>query len=211
MGADPVLARTGARDSRSSAGPLAPEHAAAAVPRQSVTNQSRIGAVVQAHFDFIWRVLRRLGVPEPSVDDAAQKVFLIAAKKIEPVAPAREKSFLFAIALRVAAEERRARRRRRDVCTVDSCAELADQGPSLEELLDRSRARVVMDEILDRLPLEQRVVFVLFEMEEMSMSQIAEFLRIPMGTVASRLRRSRELFQEGVNRFRAKNGRVGAT
>jgi RNA polymerase sigma-70 factor (ECF subfamily) len=64
-----------------------------------------------------------------------------------------------------------------------------------------------VDEILDGLPFEMRVVFVLFEKEELTTHQIAALLDLPMGTVASRLRRSRELFQEGVDRFRAKGGR----
>src|ERR1043166_8592232 len=71
--------------------------------------------VVAQHFDFLWRSLRRLGVPAASVDDAAQRVFLVAARKLGAVAPERTRAYLFAIALRIAAEDRRARRRRPEV------------------------------------------------------------------------------------------------
>ena len=50
-----------------------------------------------------------------------------------------------------------------------------------------------------------RVVFVLFEVEEMITSEIAELFELPSGTVASRLRRARELFEQAVTRFRAAN------
>ena len=173
-------------------------------------NPGRMRALVEAHFDFIWRVLRRLGVPEPTVDDAAQQVFLVAADKIGPVAERRERSFLFAVAVRVAAGERRHSRRHPDIPKGQPLAELQDESAGPEELVDRARARAIMQQILDRLPLEQRVVFVLYELEDMTTSEIAELLRVPMGTVASRLRRGRAAFEQAVDRLRARGVRAGA-
>ncbi|WP_437507243.1 hypothetical protein [Sorangium sp. So ce1099] len=73
----------------------------------------RYRALVDAHFDVIWRSLRGLGVPAGSADDAAQHVFLIAYHKLSEMAPGRERSFLLGTALRVAANARRAGARRR--------------------------------------------------------------------------------------------------
>src|SRR5260370_40698654 len=80
--------------------------------------------LVGAHFDFIARSLRRLGIAETDVDDAVQKVFLIAARKLDAIEAERAKSFLFATALRVASETRRARRRRQagEVAAADALA-----------------------------------------------------------------------------------------
>jgi len=158
--------------------------------------------LVHAHFDFIWRQLRRLGVPEASVDDAAQHVFWVASRKMTPVRVPMERRFLFAVALRVAADDRRARKHQPSFAT-DHKVDIADPTPGPEEMLDRRRARAAVDRILESVPLEMRAVFVLFEVEEMTMSEIAELLDLPRGTVASRLRRARELYQQGVGRLRA--------
>jgi len=71
-----------------------------------------------------------------------------------------------------------------------------------EELGDR-RARAVLDGLLDALPADQRAVFVLHEIEELTMAEIAVALSLPPGTVASRLRRARELFDSLAARVRA--------
>jgi RNA polymerase sigma-70 factor (ECF subfamily) len=177
--------------------------------RVPIAEIDRIQVVAAAQFDFVWRVLRRLGVAPGLVDDAAQEVFMVARKGIRDVPLPKEKSYLFAIALRVAAQMRRAHKRRREVSGLDTLPEVADSAPGPDELLDKSRARVVMDQILETIPFDQRVVFVLFEMEEMTTLQISELLGIPSGTVASRLRRSRELFFEAVNKRRARSAQKG--
>jgi RNA polymerase sigma-70 factor (ECF subfamily) len=167
----------------------------------------RVRQVVDTYFDFIWRSLRRLGVPEANVDDGAQQVFVIAANKLAAVAPEGERGFLFAIALRVAADERRTRRRRPEVAIGD--APLSDETPLADELLEQRQARDLIDSMLESMPLELRTVFVLFEMEDLTTIEIANLLELPMGTVASRLRRAREAFQEEITRFKARRTRGG--
>jgi RNA polymerase sigma-70 factor (ECF subfamily) len=61
----------------------------------------------------------------------------------------------------------------------------------------------VLQEVLDQMPLELRAVFVLYEIEELTMAEIAEAVGIPPGTAASRLRRARESFHAIVRRLRA--------
>jgi RNA polymerase sigma-70 factor, ECF subfamily len=167
-------------------------------------DERRMRAVVGDHFDFVWRVLRRLGVPELHVDDAAQEVFIVAATKMGTVATARERSFLFAVALRVAAEHRRAEKRRPAAADGAAWATIADSRPGPDELTDDLRTRRLLDQILESIPLEQRAVFVLFEMEELTTIEIATLMQIPMGTVASRLRRGREPFFQAVDRLKAR-------
>jgi RNA polymerase sigma-70 factor (ECF subfamily) len=174
-------------------------------PRATDRSERPTRRLLASHFDFIWRSLRRLGVPEPAVDDAAQQVFIVAARKMDGMTVERERSYLFAIALRVAADERRARRRRPETSEAEPGSALADPAPSPEELVDWQRARAAADEILEELPLEVRVVFILFEMEDIPTKEIAKLLDLPMGTVASRLRRGRELFQAGANRWKARS------
>ncbi|MDX2086251.1 MAG: sigma-70 family RNA polymerase sigma factor [Kofleriaceae bacterium] len=163
--------------------------------------EDRLRAMFDECFDFVWRSLRRLGVPAATVDDATQEVFLVASRRLDDIALGSERSFLFATAIRVASTARRgqARRGEHDERAV---AGLVDVSPSPAEVVDRQRARAVLDRILDDLDDDLRAVFVLYELEEMTMAEIATTLELAPGTVASRLRRAREQFQACATRLR---------
>ena len=74
---------------------------------------------------------------------------------------------------------------------------------SAQALLDQKRLRQMLDRVLDALSDDLRVSFVLYELEGLSSPEIATLLRIPLGTVASRLRRGREAFELEVRRLKA--------
>jgi RNA polymerase sigma-70 factor (ECF subfamily) len=174
----------------------------------STPSEARIRALVDAHYEFVWRALRRLGVRVGDIDDGVQRVFLVASGKIEAIRADSERSFLFQTAFRVAADSRRTERRRREV-QGDDLAEPVDDAPGAEELLDLRRARERLDEILDAMSLELRAVFTLFELDQMTLTEIAELLSVPRGTVASRLRRAKEEFRARAARLEKarRNGR----
>ncbi len=155
-------------------------------------SEGRLRELVDTHYEFIWRSLRRLGVAPGDVDDAAQQVFVTAARKLAAINPGSERSFLFQTALRVAADSRRARLRRREVASADvpEKDEESDPVPSPEEAVDLRRARRWLDTILDEMTLDLRAVFVLFELDQITMAEIAVLLNLRPGTVASRLRPS---------------------
>jgi RNA polymerase sigma-70 factor (ECF subfamily) len=167
---------------------------------------ARLRRLVEAHHAAIWSFIRRLGVPASDVDDAVQRVFLVTARRLAEIDPATEKSFLFGTALRAAADARRTLRRRRETLGVE-LEERVDDLPLPDELIDRRRARVVVDEVLGQMPLELRAVLVLFEVEELSTYDIAALLELPVGTVGSRLRRARQDFQARVARLLAGRAR----
>jgi RNA polymerase sigma-70 factor (ECF subfamily) len=163
------------------------------------SRDARLRAMVGAHFDTVWRALRRLGVPESGVDDAAQQVFLVAARRLAEIDAARERQYLLGIALRVASDARHALARRREVPMGDSHdvgRALQDHAPLAEQLLDEKRARAVLAALLDEMPEELRDAFVLFELEEMTAPAVSEVLGVPVGTVASRVRRARQFIRE---------------
>lgn len=167
------------------------------------SDAARLEAMVRENASFVWRSVRRLGVAQGDADDAAQQVLLIAARKLGAIAVGSERAFLFATALRVASKARRSSDRRREVGD-DDLGERRDSAPGPEELLDRRRARALLDAVLDEMALEERAVFVLYEIEQLTMLEIAELLQIPQGTVASRLRRAREDFNARVRRLEAR-------
>src|SRR5262249_39954342 len=117
----------------------------------------------------------------------------------------RERSFIFGTVMRIAAKLRRAQKRRREVPSEDD-VERSDSAPNAEAALDDKEARELLDQVLSELPDELRTVFVLFELEEVTLSEIGDLLGLPQGTVASRLRRAREFFEASAKRLRARRG-----
>jgi RNA polymerase sigma-70 factor (ECF subfamily) len=165
-----------------------------AEPTPRAWRRDEAAHVVALHFEFIWRLLRRLGVAEHDVDDAAQQVFLTATTKGIRGTPADARPFLYGVALRVAANYRRTVRRRREV-SEEAMGDPHSPDLAADDVADLRRARAVLDEILDEMPIDLRVVFILSEIEQMTAASIAELEAIPPGTVASRLRRAREIFR----------------
>jgi RNA polymerase sigma-70 factor (ECF subfamily) len=161
--------------------------------------------VYDAHFPFVWRSLRRLGVAEDDCADAVQDVFVIVHRRLhEFEGRARITTWIFAICMRVAAARRRAHSSRRETTE----AELPDSPDPRTDVMaevERRRALEMLESILDRMPLEQRTVFVLFELEEMSGDEIAELLGVSVGTVRSRLRLAREVFREAMQRAKMRD------
>lgn len=172
----------------------------AASMRVNEDGAARVTRLVRREFSFIWRLLRRLGLPAADADDATQQVFLVASRRIDAIKAGSERAFLFGTALRVAS---RMRKQNAQQVHVDiSLVELhQDPGPHPDELAERGRARALLDEILASWAEDLRVTFVLYEVEELTMAEIAALLELPMGTVASRLRRARELFTRAVGQL----------
>ncbi len=164
-------------------------------------DDARLRRLVRDHHDFVWRSLRRMGVPESATEDATQQVFLVLSRKLADVPVDSERSFLFGTVVRVASDARRTQARRREVHGAD-IDDKPDESPSAEAILDEKKARAMLDEILHSMSEDLRAVFVLFEIEELQASEIAELLGIPTGTVASRLRRAREHFHAAANRLK---------
>jgi RNA polymerase sigma-70 factor (ECF subfamily) len=158
--------------------------------------------MVEAYFDFIWRSLRGLGVPTSIADDAAQQVFLIASQKLDAIELGSEKAFLFSTARGVAANTRRSLARSREDIDHDGLIVHADDAPNPEEFVEQKQARMMLERILESMEEDIREVFVLFELEGMTTAKIAAMLNVPMGTVASRLRRAREEFQKAAKRIK---------
>ena len=163
----------------------------------------RVAHLLRAHDDDVWRVLRRLGVTESALEDCAQQVFIVASNKLERIDAGKERAFLVGIAVRIAANHRRTAAVRYERAS-DDFESRAVGGPGADDLLEEKRLRAVLDEILAGMPDELRTVFILFELEELGVSDIAQTLGIPRGTAASRLRRARETFEAAARRLRAR-------
>jgi RNA polymerase sigma-70 factor, ECF subfamily len=179
--------------------------AARAKPAEPATGEPcrDVRALFQAHHGAVWRLLRRFGVPLAQLDDAAQEVFWVAARRFTDIEPGREKAFLYGVARRVASNELRRAQAQAAQPLSDLAEMLSDLAPSPEESLAQRQALLMLDAALARLPLELRTVLVLFELEGLEVSRIAEIEGIPLGTASSRLRRARQDFSTIAKRLRA--------
>ena len=161
-----------------------------------LSRKRRLVELVNKHVGFVERVLRNLGVPEAELDDAVQRTFIVVSNRLDDIQVGSEKSFVFKSAKYVAAHVWRGRAQR------GRFEPLEDEMPSLqqspEELTERKRARELLDEVLERMGEDLRVVFCLYEFEDFTMQEISQILDIPAGTVASRLRRARQQFKKHV-------------
>ncbi len=170
-------------------------------PQSSVVDpQVQFRPLFDAHFPYVWRTLRRLGVQERDLADVSHEVFITVFRRWDDYDPLRSiKPWLFGIAQRVASDYRRLARHRREV-PANNEIEQADVQPLPDERLAiRERQKVVRD-ALATLDDDRRAVFVLHEIDEVAISEIAEALGIPLNTAYSRLRLARADFRAAVVR-----------
>lgn len=139
---------------------------------------------------FVWRVLRGLGVPDSGVEDAVQDVFVVVHRRL-PEFDGRNpvKTWLFAIALRVASDHRRKLRRSEHHAPLEEG--IADGAPTPADRAEHEEGLRILSSLLDRLDDEQRAVLVLADIEGMTMPEIAVVTNVPLNTAYSRLRRAR--------------------
>ena len=143
----------------------------------------------------VWRALRRRGLPPEAAEDATQETFLLAAERLDDIRPESERSFLIATALRVA--HTLGRKTVRWELDEDMDQRLSAGRDTSDKRADMQICNLVLSKVDPDLV----EVFVLYEIEGLTSPEIAELLEIPLGSVASRLRRAREQFRTAAARI----------
>jgi RNA polymerase sigma-70 factor (ECF subfamily) len=162
--------------------------------------------VYDEHFRFVWRALRRLGVPESDVSDATQDVFLVVHRRLDEFeGRSKMTTWLYGICLRVARDRKRLAHNRRRADDDTSLDEAADENVDVARDAERRQGLRLLEALLDALSDEQREVFTMFELEGLGGDDIAERLGIPSGTVHSRLRLARDAFERNLKRLQARD------
>lgn len=170
---------------------------AVASPLSSVSPDSpasrELAALFRSHFDFVWRVLRRLGLSESEAEDGVQEVFLVVADKLGAYEERGAiRAWLFTIARQVASHARRAELRRlRRHQHVDAPLPLPDP----QQQAEQNEAVALVEAFLNQLDEGQALVFFLSEVEAMSAPEIAAALGLQLTTVYGRQRLSRKRFE----------------
>lgn len=161
-------------------------------------------AIYDEHFAFVWRNLRRLGVPESSLRDAAQEVFLVVHRRLgdfEGRAPL--KSWIYSIVTRVARQNRRTRSRK-ELRDVEDPDRVAARGAAPDESAERGEALGIVLELIAELDEDKRTVLILADLEDMTVPEIAVTVDANVNTVYSRLRAARREVREALDRRRAR-------
>lgn len=159
--------------------------------------------IYDEHLALVWRTLRRYGVPERSLDDAVQDVFTVVHTKLSTFEGRSSlRTWIFGIARRVARNHREKAREQLGDGQIERLADRRSTHPSRTEQLEKAR---LLSRMLDDLKPEQREIFILVEIEELTVKEAAEALDENENTLASRLRRTREDLKEMLARASARD------
>ncbi|WP_438026387.1 RNA polymerase sigma factor [Sorangium sp. So ce233] len=170
-------------------------------------------AVHDQYVGVVWRWLQRLGVHEPDLEDLLQEVFEVVHHQLSTFDTSRPiRPWLFGICKNVVRRHRRRAYVRLET-TEPETQELSSEGviPDPEEVATARQDNEELNALLEELDPAKRVVFVMFELDDLSCQEIAEELGIPEGTVHSRLHAARKAFQSAVSRRKARIARGGGT
>lgn len=151
--------------------------------------RERLEAMFETHHNVVWRTLRRYGLDPDAAADVGQQAFLVAIERVDDIWLGSERAFLIGTALRLARAAHRKTARGKLEEQIERHAatwESAEQRTAFLELVD------IVLRSLEPTLLE---VFILHDIEGFSAPEISQALEIPVGTVASRLRRAREEFR----------------
>jgi RNA polymerase sigma-70 factor (ECF subfamily) len=171
---------------------------------------SRFNDFYGQHAQFVARSLCRLGIRDELLDDALQEVFLIVYRKLPELdAAEHEKTWVFRITMNVAANLRRQTQRWHRKLGGGTAA-LPEGSTSEEEQLSRllhDEKRALLYRVLDGLDEDKRMVFVLHELEQLGVPEVAAALGLNLNTAYSRLRAARAAFERGVAEHAPDDGR----
>lgn len=151
------------------------------------------------NLQFVWRVMRRLGVQESDLEDVCQEVFMVVHRKLpEFEHRGTLRTWIFAICRRVAHTHRNRAHRRREVMS-DAPLEIAIT--AIQSVNTERKQRLdQLDSVLNRLTEAKRLVYVLYEIEQLSMTEIAEMVGCPLHTAFSRLYAARRQVESAFKR-----------
>ncbi len=146
--------------------------------------------VFDEHAAYVYRALRHLGAPESEIDDLCQEVFVVVHRRLGSFEGRSSlRTWLYGICMRLASDHRRRARVRYERAVADPGRDLAE--PSSFAPDRRTEARTQLLQLLDSLDDDKRDVIVLYEIEGLSMSEVAAALGCPLQTAYSRLHAAR--------------------
>lgn len=173
----------------------------------TATDIQRMDQIFREHGPHLWRALRRLGVAPSDVDDALQDVFVVAHRKLGAYEGRSQiRTWLYGIAVKVAAAHRRRAYVRHEIPTERPVPIDTPSPLNPETIASDREALAILDHALDQLDDDKRTVFVLYEIEEFEMSEVAEIVQCPIQTAYSRLHAARKDVERVMRRAQLERG-----
>ena len=180
-----------------------PAQLASAVCSPSDLEPHDLRGIFDTYAPFVWRTLRHLGISDSDADDVCQDVFVAIHRKLASFEGRSSlRTWIYGICLRVASDRRRLAHVRRELPVAE--VSQGSMAPTQFDDYARSEARQLLASLLDVLDSDKRAVFVLYEIEELSMKEVAEAVGCPLQTAYSRLHAARKLILEAAERARLK-------
>lgn len=158
-----------------------------AAPAPSLDHGQRFERLFRAYAPYVQRVMPRMGVAHADLDDATQEVFLAVHRGLAGFEQrSSERTWIYGICIRVCSNYRRRAHRRRE--QLDAAPPEPQDPKHPERALLAQAALARLDRALRALPEAQRAVFVLHEVEQLDVKEIAEALDCSKFTVYARLK-----------------------
>ena len=177
--------------------PVGPEAAPATVPS--------FQAVYARYFDFVWASARRLGVDSSAIDDVVQEILIAIHGNLHTLQrPEALKSWVYSVTRRTVSNHHRAVRARGGKTTTVVDDQLESHQPTPYEVTQKNSELLLLANLLAELDEPKRELFVLVEIEEMTVPEVADALDIPVNTAYSRLRAARLAFEAAIARHDAR-------
>ena len=163
------------------------------------------------YFDFVWSSVRRLGVSPAATDDVVQEVFIVIHSRLHTLEqPKALRSWIYGIVRRTVSGYHRSRRVREASGAALAREPSAQPQPRTPlDLVEQNDQARLLFSLLEELDEPKREVFMMAELDELSVPEIAEILEIPLNTAYSRLRTARQAFEEALVRHSARHERRG--
>ncbi len=179
-----------------------------ATPRTaSDTPVPDLATVFKAEGHYVWNTFRRLGVRDADLKDLTQEFFLSLHRLLSSYDPSRPiRPWLFTIAYRMALRHIERTKREHLVGELDTAVDIADPKVDLDRHVTVLEDRDLVLRALESVPIERRAVFVLADIDEVAVPEIALQFEIPLNTAYSRLRLARQDFRQAVQRLRKRSG-----
>lgn len=164
-----------------------------------------VQAVYEAHFSFVWRTARRLGIRPPQLDDIVQEVFMVVQRRLPDFeGRAALRTWLYAITRHVVRAHFRTNARKPPPLQADADETCDPRAPGPESEALANEGRKLLYALLDQLDEDKREIFVLAQLEEMTGPEIAEALELPLSNVYSRIEAAQKAFDRALKRHRAR-------
>lgn len=170
-----------------------------AIKANQTTPHDRFTALIDAYSNSVYRFCRSLTYCKEDADDLFQETFLRAFEHQSKESTLdNPQSFLFSTSLYIWKTWKRKYARRKRLAPIELLDENISVGVEMEDtFMEQEEIRIVR-EVVKALPDKFKIPIILYYSMEMSVSDIALTLKVPVGTVKSRLFKARKLVEKGL-------------